>query len=121
MTNTATAVVAQHMEAAGAAGREQGVAAAGWATMGMDADAARRCLEMDDEGDPEWHDLWPAGSALDAAGLDPQTLIEVELGIDYWTLDEWQTEDLVSAFEEEYRDAFHDEVIRVAELHADED
>lgn len=102
-------------------GAEHGKAAGSWVFDGNTDEATlRECLRMDEEGDPEFDDHWGSLDPLSgewADGLTPETLFD-ELDIEREgceeSLSEWVREEIETAYEEGFRDAHRDEVLRSA-------
>ena len=110
------------VERAAELGREHGTAGGSWVFDG-NTEAAEyvKCLELDEEGAPEWFDFYgPMSAPLSgewADGLTPWTLgQEVGYQGDNPDTDEWEriSQEICDAYEQAYYDAWREEVLRMA-------
>lgn len=106
-------------------GTEDGETGGGWVFSGnTSAESYARCLELDEIGDPQWHELFgPFTGPLSgeyADGRTPAGLLR-EVG---FTATEREPDDtsedeqaILAAYEDAYETAWRDEVLRVARVH----
>lgn len=111
---------AQAIEAAGKMGAEDGRAAATWVFDGNTTDETYQTwARMLADGDPEMWDHYASPlSGEYADGLTPRSLVE-SLDLDNDSLTDEERTELCDAYEDAHRDAWHDEVERVAGYQAE--
>jgi hypothetical protein len=100
-------------------GEEHGKASGSWVEID-DEVSAQRCIQLDDEGDPEWHDIWGARAPLSGEMADDFTpaLLARALDVEIERLDDAVWGEVMEAYEQAYYDAHRDEVLRIAKVHA---
>jgi hypothetical protein len=116
MTNTEADIpMIRLIEEAEGIGRDHGKSAASHLEF-RDEDTARRCIQLDEDGDPEWYEYWGAPAPLSgefADSMTPKRLLE-EMDLDLDTVTDVEEQEICDAYENAFVDAHRDEVIRLA-------
>lgn len=120
MTNTESPEIplAKLREEAEILGRDHGKSAASYLEF-RDEDTARRCIQLDEDGDPEWFEYWGAPAALSgewADSMTPLRLIRDEMDLDPDSVSDVEEREICDAYEQAFNDAHRDEVLRLARL-----
>lgn len=124
MTNTAEQVevsTERLVEEATELGQEHGRSSGTWVD-GWTQEGAAHCLQLAEDGDPMWAEMWGASPPLSgewADGMTERRLIEDELRIEWDSLTEAEVEEVVSAYEDGFYDGHDEEVLRQARIHAE--
>lgn len=118
MTATHAGPLADAVAAAAAGGAAHGRSAATWTFDGnTDLGTYRKCLDLDEEGDPAWDDMFGARAPLSGEYADEPTpatvLAEYGGGLD--------DEAIVTAYEDAYYEAYHEAVLATARYHTADD
>jgi len=117
------------VDAAAALGAEHGRAGGSWVFDGNTDQATYvRCLELDEEGAPEWFDMFgPSSGPLSGEWADGMTPARLADELDVSTDAAWGEDpdgdpellaELCDAYEQAYNEAWRDEVLRTALYHA---
>jgi hypothetical protein len=109
------------LESMAKAGAERGKAAASWLFDGnTDGATYREWLRMFDEGDPALDGPGSPFSGEWADGLVLREVIEDETDVDYEASEPEEIDELATAFEDAYSQAWWDEAERVARYHVED-
>jgi hypothetical protein len=114
--------MSNYFELAEELGRSYGKSAASWVFDGNTSqETYKRCIELDEEGDPEFYDYFGSPDPLFGEYSDGRTEqdILIELGViadddNVHSDHQEQWDAILTAFEDGYHAAHYDEVMRVA-------
>jgi hypothetical protein len=117
MTATHAGTLADAVAAAAAGGAALGRSAASWTFDGdTDRGTYRKCLDLDEEGDPAWDDLFGARPPLSGEWAGDPTPATVLAEYGGPGLDD---EAIVTAYEDAYYEAYREAVLATARYHTE--